>query len=76
MSCAAGALAAAAGVSACGGSDDPTGPTNAGRAVAAGGVVGHGHLVHDQLHYQRGQTQQLAAQATLSNGFFENRSAT
>ena len=72
---AAGALVAAAVVSACGGSDAPTSPTNA--AVPSAPRVTSVAVTSSTTSFiTRGQTQQLAAQATLSNGFVENRSAT
>ena len=70
-----GALLAAAMVSACGGSDGPTTPTNA--AVPSAPRVTSVAVTSSTTGFiTRGQTQQLAAQTTLSNGFVENRSAT
>ena len=70
---AAGALVAAAMVAACGESDAPTGPTNA--AVPSAPRVSSVAVTSSTMNFvARGQTQQLAAQATLSNGFVENRS--
>jgi Bacterial Ig-like domain (group 2) len=72
---AAGALVAAAMVSACGGSDAPTGPTN-GAVPSAPRVTSVAVTSSTMSFITRGQTQQLAAQATLSNGFVENRAST
>ena len=72
---AAGALVAAAVVSACGGTDAPTGPSNP--AVPSPPAVSSVAVTSSTTSFiTRGQTQQLAAMATLTNGFVENRSAT
>jgi hypothetical protein len=68
------ACAIAAGfATACGESDTPTGPSNA--AVPAAPRVNSVAVTGPISYFRRGQTQQLAAQATLSNGFVENRSS-
>ena len=60
--------------SACGDSDAPTGPSGA--AVPSPPHVSSVAVTATTTSFiQRGQTQQLAAQATLSNGFVENRSS-
>jgi hypothetical protein len=71
---AAGALFAAAMVAACGGSDAPTGPSNA--AVPSAPRVSSVAVTSSTTSFiTRGQTEQLAAMVTLSNGFVENRSS-
>jgi hypothetical protein len=71
---AAAALVAAM-ASGCGDSETPTGPSNA--AVPSPPSVTSVAVTSSTMSFiQRGQTQQLAAQATLSNGFVENRAST
>jgi hypothetical protein len=70
-----GAVLAAAIASACGQSEVPTGPTNA--AVPSPPRVSSVTVTTSTTSFiARGQTQQLAAQATLTNGFVENRAST
>ena len=70
-----GAVLAAAIVSACGESDVPTGPSTP--AVPSPPSVSSVAVTSTTTNFiQRGQTQQLAAMVTLSNGFVENRSST
>jgi hypothetical protein len=70
-----GAALAAAIVSACGESEVPTGPSTP--AVPSPPAVSSVAVTSTTSNFiQRGQTQQLAAMATLSNGFVENRSST
>ena len=67
-----GAVLAAAVASACGESEVPTGPSAA--AVPSPPKVSSVSVTSTTTNFnQRGQTHQLAAQATLSNGFVENR---
>jgi hypothetical protein len=67
------AVAMAAASAACGDSDVPTGPTNA--AVPSPARVNSVAVTGTTSYFQRGQTSQLRAQATLSNGFVEDRSS-
>jgi hypothetical protein len=68
------AVLAAAIASACGESEVPTGPSDA--AVPSPPRVSSVAVTSTTTSFiQRGQTQQLAAQATLTNGFVENRAA-
>jgi hypothetical protein len=67
------AVAAAAAMVACGESEAPTGPTNP--AVPSPPQVNSVTVTGPATYFQRGQTQQLTANATLSNGFVENRSS-
>jgi hypothetical protein len=60
-------------VSACGESEVPTGPSNA--AVPAPPRVTSMAVSGTASYFQRGQTAQLRAEATLSNGFVEDRSS-
>jgi Bacterial Ig-like domain (group 2) len=60
-------------ISACGESDGPTGPSDA--AVPAAPRVNSVAVAGVANFFQRGQTSQLRAEATLSNGFVEDRSA-
>jgi hypothetical protein len=74
--CLAGAGLAAVCLSACGGSEAPTGPTNV--AVPAAPRVNSVAVesTGTTSFIARGQTQQLRALAALSNGLVEDRSAT
>jgi Big-like domain-containing protein len=63
----------AAVTAACGDSEVPTGPTNA--AVPSPPRVNSVAVTGVTSYFQRGQTSQLRANATLSNGFIEDRSA-
>jgi Bacterial Ig-like domain (group 2) len=67
--CAIGALSLAA----CGDSEVPTGPTNA--AVPAAPRILSVTVAGPISFFRRGQTTQMAAQASLSNGLIEDRSA-
>ncbi len=70
-----GAVLAATMVSACGESEVPTGPSNA--AVPSPPRVSSVAVTSTTSSFiTRGQTQQLAAEATLSNGLVENRAST
>jgi hypothetical protein len=60
-------------LAACGESETPTGPTNA--AVPAPPRVLSVTVVGPISFFQRGQTQQMIAQTSLSNGLIEDRSA-
>jgi Bacterial Ig-like domain (group 2) len=60
-------------ISACGDSDPPTGPSDP--AVPAAPRVNSIAVAGIASYFQRGQTSQLRAEATLSNGFVEDRSA-
>jgi len=68
------AVAAAAVMVACGDSEVPTGPTNP--AVPSPPRVNSVTVTGPATYFARGQTQQLTANATLSNGFIEDRSST
>jgi hypothetical protein len=67
------AIVLAALSAACGDSEVPTGPTNA--AVPSPPRVNSVAVTGVASFFQRGQTSQLRAQATLSNGFVEDRSS-
>jgi hypothetical protein len=60
--------------SACGSSEVPTGPSNP--VVPSPPTVSSVAVVGPTSFFQRGQTQQMTARATLSNGFVEDRSST
>jgi hypothetical protein len=65
--------AATAAMMACGDSEVPTGPSNA--AVPSPPRVNSVAVSGPASYHARGQTQQLTANATLSNGFVEDRSS-
>jgi Bacterial Ig-like domain (group 2) len=69
---AAACAAAVASAAACGGSEVPTGPSTP--AVPSPPTVSSVEVSGPATYNARGQTQQLAARATLSNGFTEDRS--
>jgi len=70
-----GAVLAAAIAAACGDAEVPTGPSNP--AVPSPPRVSSVAVTTTTTSFiARGQTQQLAAQATLTNGFVENRAST
>lgn len=71
--CAAALMAAAAGASGCGSSSTPTGPSSP--ATPTPPAVFSVTVSGPTSYYQRGQTQQMTARVTLSNGFFEDRTS-
>ena len=67
------ALLAAAGAVGCGSSSTPTGPTPP--AAPTPPAVSTVTVTGPTSFFQRGQTQQMTARVTLSNGFFEDRTS-